>query len=88
MFEDRTIYSIKDEHGEKSSISLEKLVADVLQESLPDVHVWVQNAYDRVVEKRGHLGRREKGDLVRLLAAREAEKYPRYQELINEMFPL
>ena len=88
MSDDRTIYTIRDESGESSSITLEKLVADVLQESLPNVHEWVQRTYDRVTEKKPELGRRQKGDLVRLLSMREAEKSPRFKEMIDELFGL
>ena len=88
MNDDRTIYTIQDEDGQKTSITLEKLVADVLQEALPDVHAWVQDAYDRVTTKKPELGRRQKGDLVRLLSVREAEKSPRYKEMIDDLFPL
>jgi hypothetical protein len=88
MLDDRTIYTIQDAGGEKTTITLEKLVADVLQELLPDVHDWVQNTYDRVAAKRPELGRRQKGDLVRLLSVREAEKSPRYKELLDELFGL
>lgn len=88
MSDDKTIYTIQDEHGEPSSITLEKLVADVLQESLPDVHDWVQRTYDRVARKKPELGRRQKGDLVRLLTMREAEKSPRFKEMIDDLFGL
>jgi hypothetical protein len=88
MLEDRTSYSIKDEVGKKTTITIEKLVADVLQELLPDVHGWIQNTYDRVVARRPELGRRQKGDLVRLLSVREVEKSPRYKKSIEEYFGL
>jgi hypothetical protein len=86
MTDDRTIYTIEDEHGEKSTITLEKMIADVLQESLPDVHAWVQSTYNRVADKRPEISRREKGDIVRILSIREAEKYPRFKSLIEELF--
>jgi hypothetical protein len=88
MLDDKTIYTIEDENREKSSITLEKLVADALQESLPDVHAWVQNTYDHVTKKRPSLGRRQKGDLVRLLSIREAEKAPRYKQMLDELLGL
>ncbi|HVA13543.1 MAG TPA: hypothetical protein VNF99_09855 [Stellaceae bacterium] len=80
VFDERTVYSITDEFGGKSTISLDKIIADVLQKYLPDVHVWVQTAYNRVAEKKPELGRIQKGDVVRLLAQREAEKYPEFLE--------
>jgi hypothetical protein len=43
MFEEgKTAYSLFDEHGDKSTITVEKWAADLLQEMLPDVHEWVQ----------------------------------------------
>lgn len=75
MDDDRTIYTILDEHKQDTTITLEKFVADILQENLPDVHAWVQSTYDKVAEKRPHLGRRQKGDFVRALSTREALKH-------------
>jgi hypothetical protein len=86
MIDNKTTYSIRNEEGEKTSITLDKLSADVLQRSLPDVHAFVQKAYDRATEKYPKLGRRKKGDLVRVLSVREAQKSPRYDELIRELF--
>ncbi len=71
---DRTTYSIIDESGERSTITLDKFVADILQKYLPDVHKWVQTTYTRVAEKKPELGRREKGDFVRALSVREASQ--------------
>ena len=85
-FEDgKTTYSFVDEDGVKSTITNEKWAADLLQESLPDVHKWVQDTYNRVCEKRSHLSRRKKGDVVRMLAFREAEKNPKFKELISDL---
>ena len=85
-FEDgKTTYSFVDEDGVKSTITIEKWAADLLQESLPDVHKWVQDTYNRVCEKRSHLSRRKKGDVVRMLAFREAEKNPKFKELISDL---
>ena len=72
MDENRTIYSIIDQQGQASTITLEKFVADTLQDSVSDVHAWVQLTYNKVAEKRPHLGRRQQGDLVRALSWREA----------------
>jgi hypothetical protein len=57
---DRTVYSIRDEYGEKSSITLDKFTADTLQKYLPNVHEWVQKTYSRVAKKKSELGRRER----------------------------
>ncbi len=39
LFEEgKTSYSIIDEQGEKSTITIEKWEADLLQEDLPNVH--------------------------------------------------
>ena len=80
---EKTIYTITDEHDDKSSITLDKWAADLLQEMLPDVHAWVQVKYNLVCEKKPHLSRREKGDVVRALARREAESSPNYKSLAD-----
>lgn len=85
MFNKRTNYSIIDEHGHKSTITINKMIADVLQESLPDVHSRIQADYNYIAERRPELGRIQKSDLVRLLAQREAEKHPAYHRMIEEL---
>ena len=76
MSDDRTIYTVLDETGTKTTITLDKWVADILQGHLTDVHDWVQETYDKVATKRPHLGRRQKGDLVRAISIREALSTP------------
>lgn len=73
--EDRTLYTLLDKLGDKTTITLDKFVADILQKNLADVHSWAQSAYDRVADRRPNLGRRQQGDLVRALAIREAMRY-------------
>ena len=86
IFEERTIYTITDEHGEKSKISLDKTISDVLQKVLPDVRAWVQEKYNLVVQKKSHLlSRREMGDLVRRLSNLEAEKHSEYHKLLDDL---
>ncbi len=82
----KTDYEIHDEYGDKTTITLSKWDADVLQTVLPDVHAWVQNKYDRVAEKYPDQTRRAKGDIVRLLASREAEKHPEHQAKLLDLF--
>lgn len=81
--EKKTTYTITDEHGGRSSITIDKWAADLLQEMLPDVHSWIQQKYSMVCEKKPELGRREKGDVIRELARREATKSPNYKSLID-----
>ena len=83
LSEQKTIYTITDEDGDKSSITVEKWVGDLLQALLPDVHAWIQAKYNYVSEKAPHLTRRQKGDAVRELARREAESSPDYTPLVN-----
>ena len=84
-----TNYSITDENGRASTISLPKLVADVLQTVLPNVHLWIQETYDGVVRAyRGSLSRRETGNVVRRLAREEAQKHPLFDQLHKEVFDL
>ena len=86
MSDNRTIYTIQNEDGKKTTIRLDKLDVDVLQESHPDVLAWAQRAYDRVAEKKPELSRRQKRELVVLLAVKEAEKSPHYQERIDDLY--
>lgn len=79
----KTTYSIMDEHNEKSSITIDKWVADLLQEVLQDVHSWIQQKYSLVCEKKPHLTRREKGDYIRHLASKEVEKHPNYKSMFD-----
>lgn len=76
MTEDRTIYTVVDEVGIKTTITLDKWVADILQNHLPDVHRWVQKMYDKVASEKPRLGRRLKGDLVRAISVKEALSSP------------
>lgn len=84
MDDDRTIYTILDEYKENTTITLEKFVADTLQENLPDVHAWVQATYDEVAQKKPDLGRRKKGDFVRVLASREVIKFLEASGSLND----
>jgi len=86
MVNNKTLYKIRNENLAMTTITLDKLVADVLQESLPDVHAWVKNAYDKVAEKYPGLSRNKKGDMVRRMSVIEAEKSPRYNELLADIF--
>ena len=88
MIDDRTIYTIKDETGGKTTITLAKLDADVLQVLHPDVHALLQGLFDKVTKKHPELGRRQRGDLVRLLSIRESEKSPGYKELLDDRLGL
>ena len=83
--EERTIYTIDNENGQQTTITLNKLTADVLQKILPDVHAWVQDTYNKVASRKPELSRREKGDLVRVLANNEAQKSPEYKEMIDSL---
>jgi hypothetical protein len=84
-FDERTIYTIVNVGGANSTITLDKLTADVLQMILPDVHQRVQQTFDLVCERRPHIGRREQGDWVRALANEVARKSPEYTKLIDEI---
>lgn len=84
MFDDeKTNYSIVDEHGEKSTLTLDKWAADILQAELPDVHAWVQQKFDHVTAKLPNETRRKRGDLVRALAYREAGRSSRIAEILK-----
>ena len=80
---ERTTYTITDEHGERSTITLEKWAADYLQELLPDVHAWVQEKYSRICEKKPELSRREKGNFLRKVAREKAKEHPKYVSIAD-----
>ena len=73
--EGKTNYQISNEHGEKTTITLEKWVADILQIELSDVHERIQKAYDKTITEKPHLTRRERGNLIRKMAEATANKY-------------
>ncbi|KUZ75283.1 hypothetical protein [Burkholderia ubonensis] len=86
MFDDeKTNYSIVGEDGERSTLTLDKWAADILQAELPDVHAWVQEKFDLVTARFPNETRRKRGDLVRALAYREAEKSPRMVEILKQL---
>ena len=83
MFNKKTIYSIRNESGQKSSITLPKIVADTLQKEISDVHLWIQKLYMQVVQERPYLSRRKKGNYVRLLSEKKAFSSEFYQEMMS-----
>ncbi len=74
--EGKTNYQIINEHNEKTTVSLDKWVADILQLELNDVHASIQHAYNALVISHPYLTRREKGDIIREASIIEANKYP------------
>lgn len=73
--EGRTNYQILNEDGEKTTITLDKWVADVLQIELPDVHERIQLAYDKLLREKPELTRRQRGNCIREMAERTANQY-------------
>jgi hypothetical protein len=77
IFAHKSIFTIEDEYGEKSSITLDKYIADVLTKHL-NVHEYLNNQYDSAVQynvKNGlKLSRIKVGDLVRQQAASKASR--------------
>jgi len=86
MNELRTIYNIIDEHNKISSISLFKLDADVLQDTIENVHKLVQEAYDKIFKYYPIMGRIKRGDLVRFLMMKEAQTKSIYLSRLNKLF--
>lgn len=78
LSEEKTIYSFTDESGDRSTITVEKWVGDLLQACLPDVHAWIQNQYNKVFERLPLITRRQRGDVLRELAKCEAANAPGY----------
>lgn len=71
----KTNYQIIDEFNEKTTITLDKWVADILQLRLPDVHSKIQDAYIKSLETHPDLSRRERGNLIRSRAEHTANGY-------------
>ncbi len=75
MLDQRTTYTINDEIGEKTTLTIPKYNADILQEVVPDVHQHLQEIYNWVAESQPHLSRLAKGDEVRRIIWRKVEPY-------------
>lgn len=73
--EGKTNYQILNEDGEKTTISLEKWVADILQIELDDVHARIQILYNKICEQHPHLSRRQKGNAIRQAATVKANEF-------------
>ena len=75
---ERTVISITDENGDKSTITLDKWTSDILHANYSNVHDVIQTAYNFVCKHNNdqnlELSRRQRGDYVRRLADRKAEK--------------
>ena len=71
----KTNYQIIDEFDEKTTITLDKWVADILQLRLPDVHSKIQGAYTKSLQTHPDLSRRERGNLIRMRAEHTANGY-------------
>jgi hypothetical protein len=71
----KTNYEILNEDGEKTTITLKKWVADVLQSELPDVHKSIKTAYDNVLKEQPYLTRKQRGNCIRLAAEKKANQY-------------
>jgi len=74
----KTIYQIRNEDAEVTTITLDKWAADALQQMEADVHAWVQKMYDRAGQRYPDLSRRARGDLVRAAACTTASKHLGY----------
>ena len=85
MFNERTIYSAMEKDNTRTSITTNKFDADILQVTLENVHAFVQTTYDMVTDTYPQLSRRKRGDLVRILMSREAEKKPIYYIKLNQL---
>lgn len=73
--EGKTNYQILNESGEKTTITLEKWVADILQVELIDVHSRIQTLYNKINEQHPNVGRKIKGNMIREVAVRKANEY-------------
>lgn len=73
--EGKTNYQIINEYGEKTTITLDKWVADVLQLEIKDIHEVIKKAYDKVLLEKPELSRKERGNYIREMAEKTALKY-------------
>ncbi|MES9902797.1 MAG: hypothetical protein ABW168_08950 [Sedimenticola sp.] len=69
LTDQKTIYTIMNEYGEKTTISINKDIADFLHEKFTDVHKFIQETYNRVVKNHPKWKRLTQGDEVRRIAA-------------------
>ncbi len=71
----KTNYQITNEDEGKTTITLDKWVADVLQIELPNVHERIQLAYDKLLREKPLLTRRQRGNCIREMAELTANQY-------------
>ncbi len=75
LLDQRTTYPINDETGEKTTLTIPKYDADLLQKNVPDVHQYLQEIYNWVAESQPHLSRLAKGNEVRSIVWRKVEQH-------------
>ena len=80
--EGKTNYQIIDESGDKTTITLDKWVADILQIVLTDVHDSIQRAYDKSLKEKPNLKRRERGNLLREMSIKTANEHQEIKKKI------
>jgi hypothetical protein len=73
--EGKTNYQINDEDGNKTTITIEKWVADILQFELPNVHKSIQSAYDKSLKEKPDLKRKQRGNYLREMSIKTAEQF-------------
>jgi len=70
-----TIYTIHHDSDEKTTITVSKWVADILQVLFSDVHRHIQDLYDDVTKKFPDLSRLARGEWVRRILLAEVSRY-------------
>jgi hypothetical protein len=80
--EGKTNYQIINEDNEKTTITLEKWVADILQIVLPNVHESIQRAYNKTLKESPELTRRERGNLLRAMSEKTANQHQEIKKQI------
>ncbi len=81
--EGKTNYQIINEFSEKTTITLDKWVADILQIELQDqVHGKLQILFNKVCENHPDIGRKAKGNIIRAAATRKANEYQKTKKEI------
>ena len=81
----KTSYTLFDEVAEKTTITLEKYIADILHMIFPNVHGWIQKAFSEVSAMHPHLTRMQKGNAVRELALVVVKDTPLYEQYMSDL---
>ena len=78
----KTDYQIDNEDGDKTTIRLEKWVADILQIELPNVHKSIQFAYNKSIIEKPELSRKSRGNYIRQMSVVTANQFQETKKVV------